>query len=241
MHVYLITCTANGKIYVGQTVKDNLQSYFVHKLWTAEHAEGKTTPLYNAIKKYGRDAFSIKSLVETQKREHLNDLEKLFIRLYQSKKKSIGYNATDGGEGLQGYIVSEETKNKLSAIAKGKPKSEETKQRMRAASAARTPEYKSALSALANQKRQEKLSPEQRSALAKIGSDAALAKLGPYTPKPNPEVKTCRICSTPKPIDEFVKCWVRSKREPETGRWSYRTECKLCFQEYKRSRRVKVA
>lgn len=235
-HVYIISCTDNGKPYIGKTTKANLNSYFSHKLWTAEHSVGKLCPLYNAVHKYGRDSFTVKSLVQTDDGDILNQLEIFFIRAYQSNKSHIGYNATAGGDGLNGYVTSEETKKKLSAISKGKPKSEETRRRMQEAAAARTPEYKSSLSALANQKRQEKLSPEKRSALAKIGSDAALAKLGPYIPKPYPKEKTCKTCGQTKPIEEMKRAWSKSKRFPELGRWHYQTMCKICHLEYKRQK-----
>ena len=41
-----------------------------------------------------------------------------------------GYNMTDGGEGLSGYKVSDETKRKLSEAKKGKHVSEETKRKL---------------------------------------------------------------------------------------------------------------
>jgi group I intron endonuclease len=234
MHIYLITCTVSGKVYVGQTVKENLNHYLMNKFWKAEHYAGIHAPLFLAIKKYGRSAFTIKSLVRVADRKDLNRLEKHYVAIYKSSMKEFGYNATIGGDGQLGRVTSEATKEKLRNISKGKPKPEETKQRMREAAAARTPEYKSALSALANQKRQEKLSPEERSALAKIGSDAALAKMGPYVPKPQPEEKTCTFCGATKPIDQMVRSWVKSKRFPELGRWHYATRCKDCHLEYKR-------
>jgi group I intron endonuclease len=234
MYIYLITNKANGKVYVGQTVKAKLNSYFLNKLWKAEHETSNTVPLFNAVKKYGREAFTIEPLVEVTDRKDLNRLEKHFVAAYKSNLKEFGYNATVGGDGQLGRITSEATKKKLSAIAKGKPKPEATKQRMRAAAAARTSEYKSALSALANQKRQEKLSPDERSALAKIGSDAALAKMGPYIPKPDPTEKRCNVCDTVKPIDQIKRSWSKSKRFPELGRWHYSPICKDCNLEYKR-------
>jgi hypothetical protein len=112
---------------------------------------------------------------------------------------------------------------------------------MREASAARTPEYKSALSALANQKRQEKLSPEKRSELARIGSEAALAKLGPYIPKPQPTEKECKHCHAVKPIKQMKRSWSKSVRFPELGRWHYANECKDCANRIKNERRNAVA
>jgi hypothetical protein len=49
-------------------------------------------------------------------------------------RKDLGtgilHNRTDGGEGLSGYICSDETKRKMSEALKGKPLSEETRRKM---------------------------------------------------------------------------------------------------------------
>lgn len=58
--------------------------------------------------------------------------------------RSIGArltNLTDGGDGISGYRHTPESKAKMSAASKGRPKTEETKRRMREAASRRTEEH----------------------------------------------------------------------------------------------------
>lgn len=59
-------------------------------------------------------------------------LERRYIRWYGRVDNRTGIlrNLTDGGEGTGGYIVSEETKQKISKATKGRKHSEESKQKM---------------------------------------------------------------------------------------------------------------
>lgn len=59
-------------------------------------------------------------------------LERRMIRWYGRKDLGTGIlrNMTDGGEGISGLIVSEETRRKLSDAQKGKKHSEETRRKM---------------------------------------------------------------------------------------------------------------
>lgn len=100
MHVYAITNSVNDKAYVGIHEGD-LASYL--SMNTAR-AFGKTRwndkPfLYRAIRKHGRDAFSIHSLVNAVDRIQAGELEKFFIRTMETQNPEIGYNLTAGGTG----------------------------------------------------------------------------------------------------------------------------------------------
>jgi len=102
MHVYAIQNRVNDKIYVGQHAGDDLQRYLAYNIRHALANSGNKTYLYNAIRKYGGDAFFIKSLVEAIDKEQMDALEIFFIRTLETQNPEIGYNITAGGGGRLG-------------------------------------------------------------------------------------------------------------------------------------------
>lgn len=86
---------------------------------------------YNAIKKYGWDNFKHNILLENQPESAAKYAEKYLIRWYKMHKMS--YNITDGGEGTLGlsHSMSQELREKLSKINKGRKLSQETKEKLR--------------------------------------------------------------------------------------------------------------
>lgn len=86
--IYLTENLLNGKIYIGSDSKK----------------EGKGDPQYlgsgvlllKAIKKYGKENFKKTILFECKSQEELKIQETKFIREYQSFKREIGYNISDG-------------------------------------------------------------------------------------------------------------------------------------------------
>lgn len=99
-YIYQITNNINGKIYVGKTVKNNIQERWKEHLKDYKKYRCEKRPLYDAINKYGPENFSIKELEECSL-EELNDKEIYWIEKLGSFK--YGYNATIGGDGKQ-YI-----------------------------------------------------------------------------------------------------------------------------------------
>jgi len=101
-HIYLITNTINGKIYVGQT-NDNDKCYL-----------GGGSRLTKAQKKYGRKNF-IKTILmpfNDFNRRELDFWEDFYIELFSCRDRNIGYNANKGG--IQGArFVTEETRAKF--------------------------------------------------------------------------------------------------------------------------------
>lgn len=107
--VYLITHTASGKKYVGQTLTHRLN----HNRYRPFGAEGRfrdhlntaikntkrkqCTYLYNAIRLYGREAFTV-SVMEVCDRSVLDEREKHHISV-QNALFPNGYNLTVGGRG----------------------------------------------------------------------------------------------------------------------------------------------
>lgn len=66
--------------------------------------------------------YSIQILEESDNYEYIKQRERDFIKLYGKSKSKNGLlvNLTDGGEGVQGYKHSEETKRKMSIAKLGK-------------------------------------------------------------------------------------------------------------------------
>lgn len=116
--VYLISNSITNKVYVGYT------KYILEKRWS-QHCKNamksKTnTPFYNAIRKYGTDIW-VHSILETcALATEAKTQEVLYIEKYNSYKN--GYNATLGGDGNHGIVMSEESNKKRSQALKGIPK-----------------------------------------------------------------------------------------------------------------------
>lgn len=106
--VYLITHTASGRVYVGQTINPNpVRRWHGHMC----DAGRKTTyAIGNAIKKYGPDAFTFEVIGSASTQDELDNLEKLWIILLNSYSHANGFNIRGGGS--RGKIA-ESTKEKL--------------------------------------------------------------------------------------------------------------------------------
>ena len=96
--VYLLTCATNGKRYVGQTTQSlrvRLDQHFYSSRKTA--ASRRNTPLSKAIRKYGRDNFSISLLCSCCSQNELNLMENLYIAYLGTLVDNGGYNLERGG------------------------------------------------------------------------------------------------------------------------------------------------
>ena len=94
--VYKISCSVNGKIYVGYTGKTAEERFNAHLLnarWR------KRTALYDAIRTYGNDSFSVELLVECETHAQACSEEIKFIAELNSMLPN-GYNMTSGGDGV---------------------------------------------------------------------------------------------------------------------------------------------
>src|ERR1700721_37675 len=95
--VYVHTNIVNGKSYVGQTTQG------VAARWEGHVKERRNRAFSRAIRKYGVDSFEHRVLVVARSQEQLDNLEKVWIILLQTKVP-LGYNLTCGGEaGTRGY------------------------------------------------------------------------------------------------------------------------------------------
>lgn len=107
--IYLITHTATGRKYVGQSV--DIRHRFI------EHATTKKrSRLGNAVRKYGWGAFETQ-IIELCEREHLNQAETKWITDHNCFAPK-GFNLTTGGN--QQFAFSAETRAKISASLKGR-------------------------------------------------------------------------------------------------------------------------
>lgn len=117
VHIYQITNTVNGKIYVGKTNNLNRRWYEHRRAGTRG---GNCKYLNRAFNKHGNDAFEIQVLDYTESDREASELEKLYIGLFQANNSAKGYNLTKGGEGVAGLRWSQEARLKLSASQRGK-------------------------------------------------------------------------------------------------------------------------
>jgi len=117
--VYVHTCRPNGKSYVGQTTQGVSSRWKLH----LRCARSPKTPAYGnlfskALRKHGADVFDSQTLSLAYSQAELDNLEKIWIILLQTKVPN-GYNLTDGGDsGTAGHTVSPEVRAILSAKEK---------------------------------------------------------------------------------------------------------------------------
>lgn len=102
MHIYKTTNLINGKIYIGQTSKNN-ENYF-----------GSGSIILKSIKKYGANNFSKETIEECDSKEKLNEKEIYWIKFFNSTNKKIGYNISNGGDGGNlGVVVNKKISKSL--------------------------------------------------------------------------------------------------------------------------------
>lgn len=95
MFIYKITNLVNNKMYIGQTTQKKPISRFDRHICNAKY--NIKGPLYNAIRKYGKENFRFEVIFSAFSLADLNDSERYFISLFQSNKKKFGYNISLGG------------------------------------------------------------------------------------------------------------------------------------------------
>lgn len=135
MTIYSITNLVNRKVYIGKTIQDPKLRFKQHK---NSARLGKSDQLiHRAINKYGIENFKFEVIFNAFSEDDLSKSEQDFIAQYDCcvlDGSHKGYNMTRGGEGVSGLKHSEESKQKMR-----KPKSEETKAKLREAWKTRPP------------------------------------------------------------------------------------------------------
>ena len=111
--IYKITNKENGLIYIGCTIS-SLKKRFSEHLYRCFKTDYKSK-LYNSMKKYGQEIFTIE-LIEECDLSIIYETEKKYIKQYDSYTN--GLNSTFGGEGCLGYTHSPEIRQKISENTK---------------------------------------------------------------------------------------------------------------------------
>lgn len=99
MLIYKATNIINGKVYIGQTSKTLEERKKAHK----KDSQRLDTYFYRAIRKYGWESFEWEVLQDSiSTREELDQLEKYYIKLYDSfDNPEKGYNTQSGGHSFK--------------------------------------------------------------------------------------------------------------------------------------------
>jgi len=92
--IYVITNEVNGKEYVGVTSQGVERRWREHKRAARKDENGH---LYNAIRKYGADKFSVQPVEHFEARKQAFDVEKQWIADLDTYHGE-GYNMSEGGE-----------------------------------------------------------------------------------------------------------------------------------------------
>lgn len=116
--VYKITNKLNNSSYIGWTGKSVQERWKEHKFYALNKKSNRK--FYNAIKKYGTECWDIYTLLEVNTIEEAKNAEIKFIKEYNTYYN--GYNATFGGDGNNGIVMSSESNHKRSVALKGKKK-----------------------------------------------------------------------------------------------------------------------
>ena len=132
--IYKITCTADGKFYIGSSVNLKRRHYeHFHKLQTNAHANKHMQSAYD---KHGPETFVfeiIEVLPETIEHKEALIVEQKYLDDLNPCDRNIGFNMcknVGNPRTCEEYFCSEETRQKRSKSLKGKPKSEKFKQMM---------------------------------------------------------------------------------------------------------------
>jgi group I intron endonuclease len=125
--IYKITNKKNGKVYIGLTTKTLLQRWKKHLYSSTRNFNNNK--FYNAINKYGSDAFKMELIQDrVVSFERLKELEIEYIRIYNSYEQ--GYNSTIGGDGSVGYKHTQEAIEKIAQERTGTEHSLETRRKI---------------------------------------------------------------------------------------------------------------
>ena len=112
--VYVHTCTTNEKSYVGQTTRG------MDARWREHIKERRNRAFSSAIRKYGADVFEHRILSVAYSQAELDNLERIWIILLQTKTPN-GYNLTAGGEaGTLGYRHTPAALVQIAVASKGR-------------------------------------------------------------------------------------------------------------------------
>ncbi len=125
--IYKITCTVNGKVYIGVTKQTLKQRWYKH-CWDSRRSSQNY--FHNAIKKYGVNHFIIEEIFSGFTDRDI--VEQYFIK--ENNSFNNGYNSTHGGEDFtsseyQRQLQNQRVKNNTHPFQGGKIQSVSSKKR----------------------------------------------------------------------------------------------------------------
>jgi group I intron endonuclease len=109
MYLYKITNNITNSIYIGITNKSVIKRFQSHK---CAAKRGNYSILYNAIRKYGFENFSIITLNIYNNRKNLERAERNAIKSFKKSGYKL-YNILEGGSSYFPIVDKEDWKNKL--------------------------------------------------------------------------------------------------------------------------------
>lgn len=122
--VYKHTCP-NGKVYIGATKR------LPRERWGRGYGYHTQIIFYEDILKYGWDNIDHEIIAKDLTEEDAHELEIELIALYDSTNPEKGYNISTGGRGGgAGVPFSEERRQQIGEIHRGKKLSEDTKRKL---------------------------------------------------------------------------------------------------------------
>lgn len=157
MLIYLITCTKNGKRYVGLTTK-TLEWRWARHIVDSRHPRGlRISPLHKAIVKHGPEFFTREVIEICSSVAEMKLAEMRCIVMYETGAP-LGYNVTIGGDGSFGTKWSTTRRKRMARGAKTRgakirktwnegSRKNEAGNRMRERASQRSPEEKRELAA----------------------------------------------------------------------------------------------
>lgn len=127
--IYGLSCLCHpeaGVRYIGLTTRTARQRLTGH--FCDARRRGRL-PVHRWINKHGRDNITWSILARADSAEQLPALEVKAVAEARAAGADL-LNVTDGGEGPNGYVFTEEQRARISASSRGRVHSEETRQRM---------------------------------------------------------------------------------------------------------------
>lgn len=115
---YIVTCQSTGKRYIGITSAGLRRRWHEH-VYNAKR-QMNPSALYAAIRRYGRDDFSIESVCVAASVNDIRAVESALIRQWGTLAPN-GYNLTLGGEGRFGFRPSPDSVEQSAAKHRGRP------------------------------------------------------------------------------------------------------------------------
>lgn len=118
--IYLLTNIINGKVYVGKSINIK-KRFYDHAKDEYSNYKKHTTPITNAIRKYGWNSFD-KKIIEVCDKIFILEKETYWIRQYDALNRNKGYNVCEYSNDTTGYKHTKEARLKMSISHKGKKK-----------------------------------------------------------------------------------------------------------------------